>query len=127
MAKLTKELRDQCAAWLRDLSPSARGHATRDGGSCGHCVGTVRSLADALAACEVEAEPVLMQDARLALEAAGWHVCGHTLEGECHLVCFHRGNQYLRILHNGLHVVRTRYCPPGLLGGRLKALEVADG
>ena len=127
MAKLTKELRDQCAAWLRDLSPSARGHATRDGGSCGHCVGTVRSLADALAACEVEAEPVLVRDAARALEAAGWLLLRGP--GAYSSNIYARGNEWLEICfdHLGGHVTKTRYCLPMLLDGRLAALDEEAG
>ena len=119
MAKLTKELRDRCAAWLRNLSPSA------NGGSCGHCVGTVRSLADALAACEVE-EPVMWCDAYDALFAAGWTRI-LWVNGEHTFV---RGDRvcYIWSIEGdvGIVITKTRHCPPDLLGGRLKALEVAE-
>ena len=122
MAKLTNELRDRCAAWLRNLSPSA------NGGSCGHCVGTVRSLADALAACEVEAEPLKWIDAHSALEGSGWIRSADYAHKERLLYLREDGRYCFVWVGAGPSplVMETEHCPPDLLGGRLKALEVAE-
>ena len=124
MAKLTKELRDRCAAWLRNLSPSA------NGGSCGHCVGTVRSLADALAACEVEAEPVnpiTWSEVRDAAVAAGWN---WIFDGE-DVEHFFRGDRHFCVVvdQEDDTVLAAEHAPPDLLDGRLAALneEVSRG
>ena len=78
-----------------------------------------------VAACEVPEEPISFDEAAGAVTAQGWdHVC--TAKDT---FSYHRGGEYLELIRSddGRHVTRTRYCPPDLLDGRLKALEVADG
>lgn len=115
MAKLTKELQRNCIAALRNAAKCEFQFSPQ----------RVYDLADALAACEVEEEPVTWVEARDALAAEGW-VQDST--GTCGLPdVFAREDRRCLIWNHGVIVTKTRYCPPDLLDGRLKALEVADG
>ena len=113
MAKLTKELRDRCVFDLRGYAAMGDPGASRN--------------ADALAACEVEAEPVLVRDAARALKAAGWLLLRGP--GAYSSNIYARGNEWLEICfdHLGGHVTKTRYCLPMLLDGRLAALDEEAG
>lgn len=109
MAKLTKELRDRCVFDLRGYAAMGDPGASRN--------------ADALAACEVEAETVMWCEAYDALFAAGWTRI-LWVNGEHTFV---RGDRvcYVWSIEGdvGIVITKTRYCPPDLLGGRLAALN----
>ena len=111
MVKLTKELRDRCVTALREAPVTHwRDRST---------------LADALAACEVEEEPVMWDAVREAAEADGWN---WIFDGEDVQHLF-RGDRHFYVVvdQDDQTVTTCEHCPPDLLGGRLKALEVADG
>lgn len=115
MAKLTKELRDRCVFDLRGYAAMGDPGASRN--------------ADALAACEVEAETVMWCEAYDALFAAGWTRI-LWVNGEHTFV---RGDRvcYVWSIEGdaGIVITKTRYCPTDLLDGRLAALneEVSRG
>ena len=119
MAKLTKELRDRCVAELRDFATSL---STEDD------LDIVLRLADALAACEVEAEPLKWIDAHSALEGSGWIRSADYAHKERLLYLREDGRYCFVWVGAGPSplVMETEHCPPDLLGGRLKALEVAE-
>ena len=121
MAKLTKELRDRCVAELRDFATSL---STEDD------LDIVLRLADALAACEVEAEPVnpiTWSEVRDAAVAAGWN---WIFDGE-DVEHFFRGDRHFCVVvdQEDDTVLAAEHAPPDLLDGRLAALneEVSRG
>ena len=111
--KLTKELRDRCAALVGHYGLSFGVESVRR---------EYAALADALAACEVE-EPVMWCDAYDALFAAGWTRI-LWVNGEHTFV---RGDRvcYIWSIEGdvGIVITKTRYCPTDLLDGRLAALD----
>lgn len=119
MAKLTKELRDRCVFDLRGYAAMGDPGASRN--------------ADALAACEVEEETVTKPErvrwalAYHSLIDAGWQF-ERSRDDWSYL--FTKGDRCCYMWHSesnsGGHVTKTLYCPPDLLEGRLKALEVAE-
>jgi len=119
MGKLTKGLRDRCEAALRVLGLRSRGDEQEEW----------RALADALAACEVEAETVMWCEAYDALFAAGWTRI-LWVNGEHTFV---RGDRVCYVWSikgdAGIVITKTRHCPTDLLDGRLAALneEVSRG
>jgi len=114
MAKLTKELRDRCVFDLRGYAAMGNPGASRN--------------ADALAACEVEAEPLKWIDAHSALEGSGWIRSADYAHKERLLYLREDGRYCFVWVGAGPSplVMETEHCPPDLLGGRLKALEVAE-
>jgi hypothetical protein len=118
MAKLTKDLRDRCVLHLRQWADAG-----------GVRIRHVSDAADALAACEVEAETVMWCEAYDALFAAGWKRI-LWVNGEHTFV---RGDRvcYVWSIEGdaGIVITKTRYCPTDLLDGRLAALneEVSRG
>jgi len=114
MAKLTKELRDRCVFDLRGYAALGDPGASRN--------------ADALAACEVEAEPLTWIDAHSALEGSGWIRSADYAHKERLLYLREDGRYCFVWVGAGPSplVMETEHCPPDLLGGRLKALEVAE-
>jgi len=113
MAKLTKELQRNCIAALRNAAKGEFQFSPQ----------RMYDLADALAACEVEAETVMWCEAYDALFAAGWTRI-LWVNGEHTFV---RGDRvcYVWSIEGdaGIVITKTRHCPPSLLDGRLAALN----
>lgn len=107
--KLTKSLRDRCLQVFRG------GAFSRD---------EINELADALAACEVEAEPVnpiTWSEVRDAAVAAGWN---WIFDGE-DVEHFFRGDRHFCVVvdQEDDTVLAAEHAPPDLLDGRLAALD----
>jgi len=114
MAKLTKELRDRCVFDLRGYAAMGDPGASRN--------------ADALAACEVEAEPVnpiTWSEVRDAAVAAGWN---WIFDGE-DVEHFFRGDRHFCVVvdQEDDTVLAAEHAPPDLLDGRLAALDEEAG
>ena len=114
MAKLTKELQRNCIAALRNAAKGEFQFSPQ----------RMYDLADALAACECEEEPLLlggMDGVTNQIHKHGWD---HILT-RGNVYGFHNKGRYLELVCDAdrLRVVQTRYCPTDLLDGRLAALD----